>query len=44
MTALTETLGFDAAHIVVLFDGTDAAHAATADGVRREVQAICTRG
>jgi hypothetical protein len=40
VTALTDTLGFDTDHIVVLFDGTDAAHAATADVVRREVQAI----
>ena len=35
VTALLEKLGFDAAHVLTLFEGGDAAHAATADGVRR---------
>ncbi|HET7697406.1 MAG TPA: hypothetical protein VFK57_16950 [Vicinamibacterales bacterium] len=35
VTALLERLGFDAAHILTLFEGGDAAHAATSDNVRR---------
>ena len=40
VTALREALAFDESHIVTLFDGGDAAHAATAAGVRREVEAL----
>jgi hypothetical protein len=43
VTALQESFGFDNDHIVVLFDGADAAHAATAEVVRREVQALARR-
>ncbi|HEY7056309.1 MAG TPA: hypothetical protein VH458_07290 [Vicinamibacterales bacterium] len=42
-TALRETFGFDDAHIIVLFDGADEAHVATADVVRHEVQALAAR-
>jgi hypothetical protein len=42
-TALRETFGFEPSHIVELFDGADDAHAATAHGVRRELQALSGR-
>jgi hypothetical protein len=42
-TALRETFGFETSHIVELFDGADDAHAATAQGVRRELQALSAR-
>jgi hypothetical protein len=35
VTALLEKLGFDESHVFTLFEGGDAAHAATSDGVRR---------
>lgn len=35
VSALLEKLGFDESRIVTLFEGGDAAHAATGDGVRR---------
>jgi hypothetical protein len=40
VTALLEKLGFDDAHILTLFEGGDAAHAATADGVRRTLAGL----
>jgi hypothetical protein len=43
VTALTSTFAFDTDHVVVLFDGADAAHASTADVVRRQVQALARR-
>ena len=43
VTALLEKLGFAHAGIVTLFEGGDAAHAATADGVRRAVAALRSR-
>jgi hypothetical protein len=41
--ALIEKLGFDATHIVTLFDGGDADHASTADGVRKSLDALRAR-
>jgi hypothetical protein len=41
--ALIEKLGFDATHIVALFDGGDAEHASTAAGVRKSLDAIRAR-
>ncbi len=41
--ALRESLEFDESHIVTLFDGGDAAHASTAAGVRRELEALRSR-
>jgi hypothetical protein len=43
VTALLEKLAFDDSHILTLFDGGDAAHAATADEVRRALAAFRTR-
>lgn len=40
VTALLEKLAFDDSKIVTLFDGLDEAHAATAAGVRRALDAI----
>ena len=40
VTALLEKLAFDDAKVLTLFDGGDAAHAATAEGVRRSIGAI----
>jgi len=37
VTALLEKLGLDGTHVLTLFEGGDAAHAATADGVRRAI-------
>jgi hypothetical protein len=41
--ALIEKLGFDAAHIVSLFDGGDAEHASTAAGVGKSLDALRAR-
>lgn len=41
--ALIEKLGFDATHIVALFDGGDAEHVSTAAGVRQSVDALRAR-
>src|SRR4030095_8497347 len=41
--ALIEKLGFDAAHIVSLFDGGDAEHASTAASVRKSLDALRAR-
>ena len=41
--ALIEKLGFDATHVIALFDGGDAAHASTADGVRRVIGGLRAR-
>jgi len=41
--ALIEKLGFDATHIVTLFDGGEADHASTAAGVRKAVAALRAR-
>ena len=43
VTALLEKLAFDDSRIVTLFDGGDAAHAATADGVRRALADLRTK-
>ena len=43
VTALREKLGFDDAHIQVLFDGSDEAHASTAGGVRRAIDRLRTK-
>lgn len=40
VTALLEKLAFDDTKILTLFDGGDAAHAATAAGVRRSLESI----
>jgi hypothetical protein len=40
VTALRDTFVFDASHIVTLFEGGDAAQAATAANVRREIDAV----
>jgi hypothetical protein len=40
VTALLEKLAFGDANILTLFEGGDAAHAATASGVRRSLEAI----
>lgn len=41
--ALVEKLGFEATHVVALFDGGDADHVATAAGVRRAVDGLRAR-
>ena len=41
--ALIEKLGFDATHIVSLFEGGDADHASTAAGVRKSLDALRAR-
>jgi hypothetical protein len=41
--ALIEKLGFDATHILTLFEGGDADHASTAAGVRRSLDALRAR-
>lgn len=43
VTALLEKLAFDGAGITTLFEGGDAAHAATADNVRRTFAALRTK-
>ena len=40
VTALLEKLGFDDSRITTLFEGGDAAHAATAEGIRRSLGAF----
>ena len=40
VTALLEKLGFDDSRILTLFEGGDAAHAATAEGVRRTISGL----
>ena len=40
VTALLEKLAFDGANVTTLFEGGDAAHAATADGVRRTLASL----
>jgi len=41
--ALIEKLGFDATHIVALYDGGDADHTSTAAGVRKSIDALRAR-
>jgi hypothetical protein len=41
--ALIEKLGFDARHVMALYDGGDEAHASTAAGVRRAIDGLRAR-